>query len=71
MADSAPPSRLAYDELASPHELYGDCQAAGANLPQHAPLLGTPPSAVPAPRHEIAVTDSAARLAGALHLHLN
>lgn len=71
MADQTLPSRLAYDELASPHELYGDCQAAGANLPQHAPLLGTPPAVLPAPRREVTVSDLAARLAGALHLHLN
>jgi len=73
-------SRLAYAELASPAEMSEDCRATGRNLR----LERVAWSAVaPAPsihfedypreiiKREIRVSDAAARLANALHLHLD
>ncbi|MDP3966832.1 MAG: hypothetical protein Q8Q02_01020 [Nocardioides sp.] len=76
-------SRLSHTELASPHEMYGDCEAVGTNL--HLPRLERAARAAvePAPslhfedfpreihKRDIAVSDAAARLANALHLHLD
>jgi len=65
-------SRLPYAEPASPGDLARDCAAVGANL-----HLDLRPARTAAPRPRRAghasfeVPDAAARLAGALHLHLN
>ena len=72
-------SRLAYDDASTPHEMYHDCQAAGLNLRlQRVAEAASQPApssrfedyrAVAKP--EIKVSDAAARLAAALHLHLD
>jgi hypothetical protein len=84
MTDSA--HRLAYDDLATPHEMHADCEVVGCTLglPMETPLeraarlaLGPAPSIhfedfpSGAPKREIRVSDAAARIANALHLHLD
>jgi hypothetical protein len=83
MVASTPSSRLAYADLASPSEMYDDCRATGQNLRlpvlEQAALAATRPA--PSIHFEdypsevdkrgIRVTDAAARLANALHLHLD
>ena len=83
MVASTPASRLAYDELASPHEMYADCQAVGHNLrlPRLEQAARAAVTAPPSIRYEdypreigkreIRVSDAATRLANALHLHLD
>ena len=78
------PSHLVHDELASPAEMAADCQEAGRNLRLELRLEQAARAAVsPAPsihfddypaevgKREIRISDAAARLAGALHLHLD
>ena len=80
MTSSQRPKRLAYDEASSPEEMSADCRAAGRNLR----LRRAAASAVgPAPsihfddyprevgKRDIRISDAAARLANALHLHLD
>ncbi|MFS3129681.1 hypothetical protein ACLM5J_14875 [Nocardioides sp. Bht2] len=68
--------RLPYDDAVSPHDLLGDCHAAGAELGlavtavQVSPALA-PTTGVGADLTAVTVPDSAAQLAGSLHLHLN
>lgn len=77
------PARVEYDELATWRRMTADCRAVGANL-RLPPLqraaeaaLAPPPSLHYAdfPREvgkrEIRVSDAAASLAAALHLHLD
>lgn len=67
--------RLPYDDAVSPHEMFGDCQAAGAELglsvtaTQVSPVLAPP--AAQTDLSQVAVPDSAAQLADSLHLHLS
>jgi hypothetical protein len=81
---SVHPSHLVHDELASPAEMAADCQEAGRNLRLELRLERAARAAVaPAPsihfddypaevgKREIRISDAAARLAGALHLHLD
>lgn len=80
---SNPTSRLAYDELASPQEMSADCRAVGRNvrLPQLERVARAAVSPAPSihfadypneiVKREIRVSDAAARLANALHLHLD
>lgn len=70
MSTSAPWQRLPYDDPSTPHEMYGDCEAVGANLhlPRHR-AVREPRPAHPEPRYS--VPDSTAALAGNLHLHLS
>lgn len=73
-------AHLTHDELAPAQELAADCRAVGANLhlerAAHA-AVSTPPSIhfadYPAEvtKREITVSEAAARLANALHLHLD
>ena len=67
------PVRLPYAEADTPHEMYADCEAAGANLRVQIPRTGAPTAA--GQRHHLTtdfrVPEAAARLAGGLHLHLN
>jgi len=83
MVVSMSSTRLAYDELASPHEMYADAEAVGARL-RLDPLDEAVRAAVqPAPsiryedypreiaKTELRVSDTARRLANALHLHLD
>jgi hypothetical protein len=75
-----PGSHLVHDELDSPGSMRDDARAVGANLrldrAARAAVAGPPsldyddfPREVPKP--EIAVSEAAARLANALHLHLD
>ena len=78
------PSHLVHDELGTPAELAADCREIGRDprfehrLERAArAAVATPPSLrfedYPAEigKREIRVTDAAARLANALHLHLD
>jgi len=73
-----------YEELTSPQEMRADCEAVGRNLHLDARLARAAEHAVrPAPsihfedfprevpKREIRVSEAAARLANALHLHLD
>jgi hypothetical protein len=76
-------SRLAYDDFASPQQMTADCEALGDNL--RLPRLERAARAAvePAPsihfedyprevgKRDIRISDAAARLANALHLHLD
>lgn len=78
-----PSSRLAYDDFASPQQMHADCEAMGGNL--RLPRLERAARAAvePAPsihfedyprevgKRDIRISDAAARLANALHLHLD
>ena len=80
MTNQPPTSRPAYDDFATPQQMRADCVETGRNLR----LAGVAARAVgPAPsiryedfprevpKREITVSEAAARLAGALHLHLD
>ena len=80
MASATPGSHLVHDELDSPGSMSVDARAVGANLRlervARAAAAGAPsleyadfPREVR--KRDIAVTDAAARLANALHLHLD
>ena len=80
MTISRRPSHLVHDELGTPAELAADCQEIGQNLRLERAAkaaVRTPPSIrfedYPAEvgKREIRVSDAAARLANALHLHLD
>jgi hypothetical protein len=80
MTTSRRPSHLVHDELGTPAELAADCQEVGRNLRLERAAkaaVATPPSIrfedYPAEvgKREIRVSDAAARLANALHLHLD
>lgn len=73
-----------YEDLASPHDMVADCRAARRRLGLQTRLEEAARSAVrPAPsihfadfprevpKREIRISDAAARLANALHLHLD
>lgn len=74
-------ARYSHADLATPHEMYDDCCAAGANVPgleraARAAVRPAPsiryedyPSEVTKP--EVEVDEAAVRLAAALHLHLD
>ena len=67
------PVRLPYAEADTPHEMYADCAAAGANLAVPIPRTGAPTAT--GRRHRLStdfrVPEAAARFAGGLHLHLS
>jgi hypothetical protein len=74
------PSHLTHDELGTPSQLREDCAAVGRTLrlerAARAAVAGPPsldyddyPREIP--KREIRVSDAAARLANALHLHLD
>ncbi len=77
------PPRLAYDELASWRRMTEDCRAVGENLQLPRLQRAAEAALTPAPslrfvdyprevgKREIKVSDAAARLAAALHLHLD
>ncbi|MDZ5663842.1 hypothetical protein HN031_18810 [Nocardioides sp. zg-1308] len=84
MTTSRHPAHLVHDELGTPAELAADCEEAGRNLRLGSPLERAARAAVTAPpslrfedypaevgKREIRVSDAAARLANALHLHLD
>jgi hypothetical protein len=77
-------AHLVHDELGTPAEMAADCQEAGRNLRLELRLERAARAAVaPAPsihfddypaevgKREIRISDAAARLAFALHLHLD
>jgi hypothetical protein len=70
---AAVPPRLAYDDPATPREMFGDCRAVGANLALAHPLdvraRRRPVSRTAGPAVEVSV--EAATMAGRLHLHLD
>ena len=77
---SGRPSHLVHDELGSPAELAADCRVVGRNLRLERAAraaVAAPPSLrfedYPAEvgKREIRVSDAAARIANALHLHLD
>ena len=80
----ARPAHLVHDELGTPAEMAADCQETGRNLRLEAHLeraakaaVATPPSIrfedYPAEvgKREIRISEAAARIANALHLHLD
>jgi len=80
MATSNPGSHLTHDELSPTPEMAADCRAVGANLRLERAAraaVATPPSIHfddfprEVPKREIRISEAAARLAGALHLHLD
>jgi hypothetical protein len=80
---AANPPHLAYDELATWRQMSADCRAVGQNLrlpplQRAADAALTPPPSISfadfpreVGKREIRVSDAAARLAAALHLHLD
>ncbi len=69
-APGAPGLRLPYDDAASLHDMFGDCVAVGQQLAARpGPHPATARRRPPAPA--IAVPVETARMAGALHLHLD
>ena len=80
MPTTTPASHLIHDELPTAREMVVDCHAIGHNLRLHSiarAAVAAPPSIrfedYPAEvgKREIRVSDAAARLANALHLHLD
>ena len=80
MTRHTPESRLVHAELATPGEMAADCRVVGRNLrlERVARAAVSPPPSLsyddyPAEvaKREITVSAAAARLAGALHLHLD
>jgi hypothetical protein len=72
--------RRAYDDLSTPHEMYDDCRAVGVKLrfdriaraaALPAPSLQFEDFPRDVPKRDITVSDAAAKLANALHLHLD
>ena len=81
---STRPSSLVHDELATPAEMAADCAEAGRNLRLELRMERAAQAAVSTPpsiryedypsevgKREIRISDAAARLANALHLHLD
>ena len=81
MSDQTPTSRLPYDDFSSPAAMASDCRA---TLGSSARLARAARAATQAPpsihfedyptevrKRDITVSDAAARLAAALHLHLD
>ena len=80
MTPPTPASHLVHDELSSAPEMAADCRAIGANLRLERAAraaVSTPPSIRfedfprEVAKREIKVSDAAARIANALHLHLD
>ena len=71
MSQLTAPERLAYDDLATLEEMYGDCLAAGLNLKETHPAShpATSPARPAPPAIEVPV--ETALMASALHLHLH
>lgn len=80
MTTSRRPSHLVHDELGTPAELRADCQLVGRHLRLErvaraavaaAPSIRFEDFPADVAKREIRVSDAAARLANALHLHLD
>jgi len=72
--------RLAYDDASTPEEMSADCRAAGENLrlrraaaaaTRPAPSLHFDEYPREVGKRDIRISEAAARLANALHLHLD
>ena len=81
---SRPLTRLAYDDASTPAEMSADCRAAGRNLKLHQlekaarVALEREPTSLhfedyprEVGKRDIRISDAAARIANALHLHLD
>jgi hypothetical protein len=80
MTHPTPESRLVHAELPTPGEMAADCRVVGRNLRLEqavraavdpAPSLRYEDYPAEVGKREIRVSEAAARLAGALHLHLD
>jgi len=80
MSRQTPSSHLSYAEFSSTAEMAADCRAVGRNMrldriqrAAHAPAPSIHYTDFPreVPKREIQISDAAARLANALHLHLD
>ena len=80
MSMQTPASHLMHDELAPTHELANDCRAVGRNLTLERAAraaVNTPPSIhfddypIEVEKRDITISAATARLANALHLHLD
>ena len=81
MTNRPPTTRPAYDDFATPQQMHADCVKVGHNLRLERAAVKALAADVPSlhfeeyPREirkrDIAVSDAAARLANALHLHLD
>ncbi len=80
MTTPTPASHLIHDELPTAREMAADCQAMGHHLRLERAAraaVSTPPSIhfedypTEVGKREIRVSDAAARIANALHLHLD
>jgi hypothetical protein len=80
MSAHVPTGGLAYDDLATPQEMFADCRATGRNLRlERAALAAVAPAPSlrfedfprEVPKREVTVTEAATRIANALHLHLD
>lgn len=80
MTTSRRPSHLVHDELATPAEMAADCEQTGRNLRLERAAraaVAAPPSIrfedypTEVGKREIRISDAAARIANALHLHLD
>ena len=80
MTTRTPASHLIHDELSPTPEMAADCRAVGVNLKLERAAraaVSTPPSIrfedypTEVRKREIKVSDAAARVANALHLHLD
>ncbi len=80
MSAPTPSHRLAYDDLSTPAEMSADCRAAGVNLHlqkaaraavEPAPSIHFEDYPRDVAKRDIRISDAAARIANALHLHLD
>jgi hypothetical protein len=81
MSSDVPSNRPAYDDFATPQQMHADCVVAGENLrlerAARRAVEGTPPSLHyddyprEVRKRPITIDEATARLANALHLHLD
>lgn len=81
MTDRRPTTRHAYDDFATPQQMRADCLEVEHNLRLERAAAKALTAAVPSlhfedyprevPKRDITVSDATARLANALHLHLD
>ena len=81
MTNRPPTTRPAYDDFATPQQMHADCVEVGHNLRLERAAVKALAADVPSlhfddyphevHKRDIAVSDAAARIANALHLHLD
>lgn len=64
-------TQLSHDDLGSVQEMHADCEAAVRHLPVAAPSLRYEDFPRDVAKPEIQISAAAARIANALHLHLD